>query len=453
MTLKQSLFDSQVQGTAASNANTGGTLGGVTGGSPNNTVIYDSGVAAHGTMGLLFTNVSGGNVSGAVLDMPPNATNLNLAVSIVVTFPASMPSTTISLIQQRNTTTRVVQIQLDPTSGLTVLDKGNVSNTIASAATVTSSMLGKKVRISYVLQTNASTGATAGIMLVKAYDNTSGTQIGSTVSVTNANLTTDVFSLTRFGAIGNVIYSFGFDDLQQNDGATSEISAYSPPANIPPTVTVGANQTSTIGTTVTLTSTASDSDGTIASRQWVVLAYPAGSTSPTLTGATSATATFVPSAAGVYTFGFSAVDNLGASSTQATTTVYIPGSTVVPISVTINTGPWTVSGAGVPELSDSNDSTYVESPPSPTGGVTSLRVRLAPLLTPAAFSMTIRALLSASGTNTVSVKLYEGGTLRKTWTPTITTSLAPYTFTLTSGEIATIGSWLALDVQIEYTGS
>jgi hypothetical protein len=130
----------------------------------------------------------------------------------------------------------------------------------------------------------------------------------------------------------------------------------------------------------------------------------------------------------------------------------VASATAVPTAVTANVGGWTnVGGAASVQagLADSDDATYAQSDTA-TANPSKLRVRLGSLVTPTAFTLTVRAKLSASGAGTMYVRLFEGSTQRKQWTVTPTTSWADYALTLDSGEIATVTSWAALDVEYEW---
>lgn len=90
------------------------------------------------------------------------------------------------------------------------------------------------------------------------------------------------------------------------------------PVNIPPTVSTGANRSIYLGQSTTLTATASDSDGTVASIDWFQTSGPTA----TLTG-TGASRTFTPSETGVYVFTTVATDDEGADSAPSSVTITV----------------------------------------------------------------------------------------------------------------------------------
>lgn len=87
-------------------------------------------------------------------------------------------------------------------------------------------------------------------------------------------------------------------------------------ANSPPTASAGTDQTVTVGTTVTLTGSAADTDGSIASHAWSQTSGPA----VTLANANSATATFTaPVEAATLVFTLTVTDDQGAIHTDSVT--------------------------------------------------------------------------------------------------------------------------------------
>lgn len=132
-----------------------------------------------------------------------------------------------------------------------------------------------------------------------------------------------------------------------------------------------------------------------------------------------------------------------------------PGTTVGVRALVSNPGGYTYAGAVTTleaALNDVDDTTYIQSNTA-TANPSKSRYRLEPLEPKTAFSLDIRGLLSASQVGTLTVRLYEGATVRKTWTPTSpTTSVADLpTLTMNSSECAAVTSWNALDVDVEWS--
>ncbi|HEY9049264.1 MAG TPA: PKD domain-containing protein [Ohtaekwangia sp.] len=126
-------------------------------------------------------------------------------------------------------------------------------------------------------------------------------------SATLSGTSTSTLSAT---ALVNGTYTFRLT-VQDNAGATASDDV-TVTVNNPPTVNAGADVTITLPTSsVSITGTASDTDGTVASYAWTQQSGPA---TVTVSGATTATLSASALVAGSYTFRLTAVDNVGASS-------------------------------------------------------------------------------------------------------------------------------------------
>ena len=101
--------------------------------------------------------------------------------------------------------------------------------------------------------------------------------------------------------------------VTDNDGATglNTVQITVNAANLPPTANAGADQTITLPTsTVSLSGSGTDADGTISSYNWTKISGPA---SGTITNASSAATTITALAQGVYVFQVKVTDNDGAT--------------------------------------------------------------------------------------------------------------------------------------------
>lgn len=110
---------------------------------------------------------------------------------------------------------------------------------------------------------------------------------------------------------------FKIDDIAQNIGSSTLIG---PSGNLAPNANAG---TDLVGieaySTVSLTGTDSDSDGTVASRAWRVISTTNGAATPALTGATTANCSFTAPGTltgTVITLGYKVTDNLGLDSIE-----------------------------------------------------------------------------------------------------------------------------------------
>jgi len=204
---------------------------------------------------------------------------------------------------------------------------GTGANRVATGVTVTAAdRLNIRVKASGASPTRlqaktwkAGTAEPSG-WAIDLTDSTSGLQTAGGIAL--GNFTS--------GAATNAPITVAWDDLAVSDGVT---------ANLLPNVAAGADQTATAGQTVTLTGTASDPDGTIASRAWTCTGFPSGGSAPTLAGAGTANASFTaPSTPGAYTFQFTATDNGGGSATDVTTVTVKALTTPPNVNATLSTG-------------------------------------------------------------------------------------------------------------------
>lgn len=333
---------------------------------------------------------------------------------------------------------------------------GSSFHTLLDAVDVT---WGAKYRITLVVQGGSST---ASVVQGKVYredspgSGTFTTQVGTTLSVSTVDTGTDAVigvdaGVTNTSAAAVVV---GFDDLQLNDGSTSEIPDFVLP-NDPPVVTAGAAQVvAAANTEVTLSFTATDSDGSIVSRA-TTYDYPT-SGGPTITNGTTASPKFTTGSAGFRALvRQTATDNLGATG-SATTEVFVPlaGSATMRPEASNGTavGSWARAGGAATNgqaLSDESDATYLESP-EVSATQQSMRLRLQPSAAKSSAQFKDR-LWTDTGTATAEIRLYEGATLRQTWTYTVNTTPTEYTSVFSGATIAAISDWKNLYVQLTVT--
>lgn len=120
-----------------------------------------------------------------------------------------------------------------------------------------------------------------------------------------------ITTITGLTIAGTYVYRLTVTDNEGATGFNDASVVVSPAGNVAPTANAGADQTLSAGaTTATLSGSATDSDGTIASYAWSQISGPntAGITTPT-TASTGLTG-LIP---GVYVFRLTATDNLGAT--------------------------------------------------------------------------------------------------------------------------------------------
>jgi hypothetical protein len=135
-----------------------------------------------------------------------------------------------------------------------------------------------------------------------------------------------------------------------------------------------------------------------------------------------------------------------------------PSATGVPAAVSANTGAWVDNAGGTTGLitsqTDALDSTYIAAPTT-TGGHP-IRYQITPMIAGASASITARMALSGAVTDTTVVNLYEGSTLRQTWTHgtdfgPVTTTITDYVLAFSTGTIAAITDWTNLYLEYVWT--
>ncbi|MBS1698136.1 MAG: tandem-95 repeat protein [Actinobacteria bacterium] len=142
---------------------------------------------------------------------------------------------------------------------------------------------------------------------------------GPAVTLSGASTAKPTFTPS---AEGTYAFALTVSDGQATGGDTVTITVG--PANRPPTVSAGANQSVEVGATVTLSGTANDPDGDSVSYAWT---QTGGSPTLTLGTPSAAQTTFTATSAGSFEFTLTATDGGGLSgSAHVTVTVSPPGT-------------------------------------------------------------------------------------------------------------------------------
>jgi hypothetical protein len=163
-------------------------------------------------------------------------------------------------------------------------------------------------------------------------------------------------ALNKGASASSYNVTFDYDNKSRPSGGTYDIGAFEmqTTSNSTPAVSAGADKAITLPTaTTSVTGTASDSDGTIASYTWTKQSGPAA----TLAGTTTATLSASALVAGTYSFRLTVKDNAGASAyddvvvTVNSATVKPPVVTATPI-FRINAGGAAVTASPINWTSD-----------------------------------------------------------------------------------------------------
>jgi hypothetical protein len=174
------------------------------------------------------------------------------------------------------------------------------------------------------------------------------------VSGTAAQIVSDSATSTMIRGLAAGTYTFRLT-VTDNQGATGQslVQVYVGPPNVGPLVNAGPDQTITLPVnSVTLTSTATDTDGTIAAYGWTFVSGPANYT---IASPGAAQTTVNNLVVGTYTFMLRAADNEGAIGSDLITITVLPGAVNVPpianagsdINITLPASSVNLSGSGI----------------------------------------------------------------------------------------------------------
>nr|WP_167405788.1 hypothetical protein [Sphaerisporangium cinnabarinum] len=386
------------------------------------------------------------------------APNTIWSFSGVTALPASAPSGPIAFFQFPNAAGSArAAVRVEPSGRIQFLGRASTSfHTLAEAADIA---WGSKYRVSLEVVGGSST---ASVVVGKVFredspgSGTFTTQVGTTLNASTVDTGTDAVVGVDAG-LANTTHggtSIGIDDLQLVDGSAVEIPDFVVP-NTPPVVTAGAAQVvAAANTEVTLSFTATDTDGSIAARA-TTYDYPT-SGGPTITNGGTGSPKLTTGSAGFRALVRQTVtDNAGATA-SATTEVFVPvaGSATLVPEAGNGTGAsgWTIVGGSATQgaaLADPSDARYVETPEL-TSTPVARRWRYIPG-SPKSSAVTTPRLSVSEGSALATVRLYEGSTLRQTWSGNTvsSTTAAPITCTLSGATIAAISDWKNLFIEVE----
>lgn len=240
MALVQYLFEGGSEGATVNNANSGSSASSVNGG----THVFAAAAKAHGALGFRMTNASG---AGTFRRYPfaGGATTTVFQFSGVVTLPAQAPLQNASIVSLPNSSGSArLAVAITPNSKLVITDVGSAH--YVNLADIT---WGAKYRITI----EAVGGSpTASQVTAHVYSGTTSwdTVIGTPLSANNWNMSTDNIVGVDVGVVsspGAIALTAGWDDVQLNDGAGSEIGDIVEQLATPVVTLGAATNPSTVG--------------------------------------------------------------------------------------------------------------------------------------------------------------------------------------------------------------
>lgn len=269
-------------------------------------ITLDAAAAFHGSLGYKIAHQSG---KARALAWSGNSTSSQAAFRYYTKWSATPP-----------TPSFLLGVIVGSVTGLGLYLGADGRPFVQSAAgTLSTSPTALAVDTWYRVEAAISVGTSTTTGQVKAavYAGDSTTAIWSYDSgaTTNAGYASGtVVASVQYGKMSGSTWAAEqfFDDLAMDVDTVALIGP--PPSNVAPTVNAGVDQTVDSYAAVTLTATASDSDGTIASYAWAQTAGPA----VTLAGTGASRAFKAPGVATdtALTFQVTATDNAGATATD-----------------------------------------------------------------------------------------------------------------------------------------
>lgn len=241
MTLTSYLFETGPEGTALSNGNSGSVASSIGAGS---SAVFAAASKARGSFGARFIN---GVSANAYRRYPLVTPSTQWQFSGVVTLPASTPPENVAIVSfPRADGSGRLMLGINANARIYVTGPGGAGITDATSVGLTP---GGKYRIA--IQCVGGSTTTSNVT-IKVYSEASGvwtTQVGSTWESTTYNTGTEEVIGADLGIITSRpnSYTVGWDDIQVNDGAGSEIPDLIEKLSTP-VVTLGATTNpSTVG--------------------------------------------------------------------------------------------------------------------------------------------------------------------------------------------------------------
>lgn len=364
-------FNAGGQGTDVSVANAGLSAAPTLNGG---TAKFDTAAAGEGTYGLTVISAAG---LLAYVEVPFQAeSTAGQWTSTEGTFhtPTVAPNVDSKVYQIRNSSGGgiVIDVMYSASTGNLYLQgrTGSSAVTLLAAAP-----LNTQYDISLLLKPGTATTAPYdGAFTAKLYRHSDRAVMG-TASSTTYNISTSQPNAWRLGVLTVLAAAatHKYDTMRAETDRATELGAYSPPVNTPPTIPAIADIYLTVGSGTTVTAAAVDVDGTVASSggySWYWISYP-GASAPGLTNTANATVTVAAiGTPGTGVLGVVATDNGGAVSAERTVTIYVraaSGTTVSFEHIVSNTGTW-VAGGTATDLADglSDAGEWIMSPAGPS---------------------------------------------------------------------------------------
>jgi hypothetical protein len=279
-----------------------------------------------GTSAVQFTGGETATATAALGFAGWTATGISCSFGLYLT---ALPTVNTQVAQFRTSAGNLVGVTI------TTAGKVNIATTNGSFSWTSTAVLSLntwyRIDLASVISSTAGQVKAAVSPWASATALSGGTTTGATLNTGTAPVTE-----FRFGKLssGGALANYFIRDIRVTDTTSELLGPQTGSTNQAPVANAGASQTATIGGTVTLSGTATDPDGTIASRLWEIVATPGADVtlSATNTGTVTFASTGLP--AGDYRFRFTVADNVGASDSDETVVTLVASAPTVANAVT-----------------------------------------------------------------------------------------------------------------------
>jgi hypothetical protein len=268
------------------------------------TFIYDNTHVAHGTRaGKLATGGTAATVYGEWNTAIGTQSDIYFRFNIYLT---AAPPATMRFFRIGTNSGACMELSLTTGRQIRILDMSAATLTTLPGALPLNQWI--RVEGHVVLA-----GGGGGSAEVRYYTSVDGTSISGSDTVSGANFR-GAATLYRLGVTSSLasVADFWIDDF------AFDTADWLGPADKAPTLTMPANRTANVGDLVSLTASASDPEGTSVSYAWSFTSKPAGS-SASISGGTTATASFTFDVGGTYILQCIATDGTGKTTTGTVT--------------------------------------------------------------------------------------------------------------------------------------
>lgn len=408
---------------------TGITLGGT------GTAIFAASEAIVGSTGAKFT-ANAANVRTARVVI--NSAKV-YALDIFLRTPTTPASGTYQMFTLRHASGTILAVEYGTTNTIGIFETaGATRNVIPSVTIANNTFFRIQLLVSIGVATNDST------LTAKVFSSGSNwtTQVGTTLTRSAINLGTVNAVSVDIGAVTTATPGIvvGADYFRADDGKTTDFAG--PPSASAPTCVITASdlypeEDSVVPVSFSYSGSTAGT-GSITGYNLVCTAFPVGASSPAITGPTTSTPSFIPTAGSRYEFDATVTQTGGLTNTAHIIVYPHPISSADVKVYSVTAGTWTNEGGAASLLvaiNDASATTYAQTIANPTGQV--LRCVMDPY-GPGSITVFVSGNWIGGALNrTVNIYMPDGVTLLHTDTYALTSVEVERAISLTTGELST----------------